>query len=154
MKQLFIIALIILLGQSAFAQGNYTKRHLMQLSQMEFNEYDWKAQKLQKRGERLAIYGGISGLLGMGIGSLNSDDGMSTGDSNLVFGLAATMFVAGIVAVSVGIPMILVGIMRCTRVNEVRALRTSVREIQIAPLQHHCRYSNINYTGVAVSLSF
>lgn len=154
MKKPLITALILLFTMASLAQGNYSKRNLMQLSDMEFNQFDWKAQKLQKKGEKLAIYGGIAGLAGMGIGSLNSNDSMSSGSSDLVTGLAAVMFVVGSVATIVGIPMFIIGIVRCTRINEARVLRNARVHIKFVPFNNYCRHTHTNYSGISVRLSF
>jgi putative copper export protein len=153
MKKQVLTAFVVLLSLSAVAQ-KYAKSNLMQLSHLEFNEYDWKAQKLQKKGEKLMIYGTIAGLAGIGIGSLNSDDPMSSDGSDFLHGLAATLFIGGSVAMLVGIPMFFVGIVRSTRINEARVIRNKQGRIELAPLNYYCRHTQTNYTGVSVRLSF
>lgn len=137
---------------SANAQNTYSTRNLQQLSSEELFLYRQKSANLQRKGEIVALTGGVVGLLGILAGVIVTDNNTSDEDSDFLVATSAAMITAGSIATIVGFSFYMTGSSRINRINKIQF--TNSLRLELNPGILYSSHNHEFHPSLTLKMSF
>jgi|GEM_PF-963990 len=151
-KRLFIGLSFLLLIFSGQAQGTYSMQNLTKISSEELFVYYQKSLNLERKGEIVALTGGVVGLLGILAGALITDNNPPNESKNAVDIAAVTMIAGGSAATIIGFSMYMTGASRVNRINKIQ--NTELFQMELIPNAFYCEHIRKYQHGITLRISF
>ena len=151
-RHLTICLIFLTLIFSCNAQGTYALHNLKKVSCEQLFVYYQKSLNLERKGEIIALTGGVVGLLGILAGAAITDNNSSNGNLNLLELTAASMIAGGSIATVIGFSFYMTGATRINRINKIKTVE--LLRLELIP-NAFCLGPNRNYQpAIIIRMSF
>lgn len=152
LNRLILCLIFTVLIFSANAQSTYSSKNLRQLSSEELFLYYQKSSNLERKGEIIALTGGVVGLLGILAGVIVTDNNSSDRSSDLLVATSAAMITGGSIATIVGFTMYMTGASRISRINNIQ--HVELLRMELIPGTFYSMHTQKYQPGVTLRICF